>query len=138
MVVMTSFKSYGEANFLSIALPKEFLFQNYVDVFIQGKIMHAFFNSVIITVSSVTAIVILSAMLSYILMRNRNRTNRFIYKMMTFGIIAPFAALPTIQLLKSMHIYGTYISLVFVYAALFMPFSTMLFSGFILSVPKRT
>ena len=137
MVIVTSFKSYGEANFLSISLPKEFLYSNYIQVFTEGKILRSFFNSVIITGFSVITIVILSSMLGYILMRNRNRVNKVIYKIMTFGIIAPFAALPTIQLLKSMHIYGSYISLVFVYTALFMPFSTMLFSGFIISVPRE-
>jgi len=137
MVILTSFKTYGEANFLSVSLPKQFIFDNYVQVFIDGKIPRSFFNSVIITVFSVILVTLLSAMLAYILMRNRSRVNRIIYKFITFGIIAPFAALPTVQLLKIMHIYGSYVSLIFVYAALFMPFSAMLFSGFILSVPKE-
>lgn len=137
MVLITSFKSYGEANFLSISLPKKILFENYVKVFSEGKIFRSFINSSIITSFAVILVVMLSAMLGYILMRNKSRFNKLIHKILTFGIIAPFAALPTVQLLKTLHIYGSYVSLIFVYAALFMPFSTILFSSFISTVPKE-
>ena len=135
MVLVTSLKTYGEANFLSISLPAKPMFENYVQVFTEGKILRSFMNSAIITVFSVALVTLLSAMLSYIIMRRKSRFNGFIHKIMTFGIIAPFAALPTIQLLKGLHIYGTYPSLLFVYAALFMPFSVILFSSFISTVP---
>jgi raffinose/stachyose/melibiose transport system permease protein len=135
MVVVTSFKTYGEANFLSINLPQHFMFENYVKVFNEGKIWQSFLNSTFITVFSVVIVVLLSAMLSYILMRRPTKLNNLIHKVLTFGIIAPFAALPTIQLLKAMNIYGSQISLVFVYAALFMPFSSILYCSFISTVP---
>ena len=67
MVLVTSFKSYGEANFLSINLPKELLFENYVQVFEEGKILRSFLNSLVITVSAVALIVILSSMLGQFL-----------------------------------------------------------------------
>lgn len=137
MVLITSFKSYGEANQLNIMLPKRFLFENYVQVFTEGKIITSLFNSLVITGFSVLSVVFLSAMLGYVLMRRRTKVSRLIYKVITLGIIAPFAALPTIKLLQMLHIYGTRISLIFVYAALFMPFSTMLFASFICSVPKE-
>jgi raffinose/stachyose/melibiose transport system permease protein len=135
MVLVTSFKTYGEANFLSISLPKVMMFSNYSKVFNDGKILQSLFNSTFISVLSVALIVLLSAMLSYILVRRKSRINRFIHKIMTFGIIAPFAALPTIQLLKTLDIYGSRISLVFVYTALFMPFSSILYCSFIPTIP---
>lgn len=137
MVVVTSFKSFGEASFLNISLPKKWMFENYVTVFNDGKILQSFLNSAYITIFSVVLIVILSSMLSFILMRNPTRINKFISRFMTFGIIAPFAALPTIQLLKMMGMYGSRTSLVFVYAALYMPFSSMLYSSFIVTIPKE-
>ena len=135
MVVVTSLKSYGEANFLSLALPEIPMFENYAEVFEEGKIWKSFLNSSFVTVGSVVLVTILSAMLSYIIVRRRSRMNNAVHKIMTFGIIAPFAALPTIQLLKTIGIYGSLPSLMFVYAALFMPFSTILYSSFIQTVP---
>lgn len=137
MVVLTSFKSYGEASFLSASLPEKFLFENYAKVFIEGKIFRSFCNSAIITVFSVLILILLSSMFGYILMRNNSKINRFINKILTFGIIAPFAALPTIQLLKALHIYGSYVSVILVYSALFMPFSTILYTAFISTVPRE-
>lgn len=137
MVLITSFKSYGEANFLNINLPKEWLFRNYLQVFEEGKILRSFLNSLVITILAVALIIILSSMLSFILARKRNRINKVIYFLLTLGIIAPFAALPTIELLKVLGIYGSRISLVLVYSALFMPFSTMLITSYIRTVPKE-
>lgn len=137
MVVITSFKDYSEASFLSIQLPEVWKAGNYAQVFTEGKILRSLINSCIITLPSVVLVVLLSSMLGFYLTRRRTRANRIIYKILTFGIIAPFAALPTIQLLKYLGIYGSYISLVFVYAALYLPFSTMLFSRFIATIPKE-
>lgn len=137
MVLITSFKSYGEANFLSIALPEKWLFENYMQVFKEGKILSSFFNSVYITVFSVALVVLLSSTLAYILMRRRDKINNMIYRGLTFGIIAPFAAMPTIQLLKAMGIYGSRTSLIFIYAAMFLPFSTMLYASFVVTLPQE-
>lgn len=137
MVLVTSFKSYGEANFLSINLPKEFLFENYVQVFKEGNILRSLLNSLVITVSAVAIIVILSSMLSFILARNRNKINKVIFVLLMLGICAPFTALPTIKLLQVLHIYGSRFSLVLVYSAMFMPFSTLLITKYIATLPKE-
>ena len=137
MVLMTSFKSYGESNILSIRPPTEWLISNYEEVWTKGKILQSFLNSTYITVFSVILILLCSSMLSYIVVRRRNRFNRFVSKFLTFGIIAPFAALPTIEMLKMMGIYGTRTSLVLIYAAIYLPFTSMLFSSFIVGIPKE-
>ena len=59
------------------------------------------------------------------------------YKVITLGIIAPFAALPTIQLLQQLGMYGSRIGLCMVYASLYMPFTTMMFCGFIKGIPRE-
>ena len=137
MVLMTSFKSYGESNILSIRPPTEWLISNYEEVWTKGKILQSFLNSTYITVFSVILILLCSSMLSYIVVRRRNRFNRFVSKFLTFGIIAPFAALPTIEMLKMMGIYGTRTSLVLIYAAIYLPFTSMLFSSFIVGIPRE-
>ena len=137
MVVITSFKPMGEANMLSLSLPSTWDFSNYVTVWEKGKIFQSLMNSIVITVSSVFLIILLSAILSFIIIRRKNFFTKSVSKVLTFGIIAPFAALPTIELIKNLGIYGDRISLVFVYTAIFMPFTAMLFSSFIVTIPRE-
>ena len=137
MVLITSLKSGAESGDLNVNLPKKLMFGNYHTVFIDGKLLMSFINSGVITFCSVALIIFLSSTLAYIIMRNKTKLNRIIYKILIFGIILPFAPLPTIKILQSLHIYGSYISLILVYTALYIPFSTMLFSSFIQTVPKE-
>lgn len=137
MVIFTSFKTKGEASYLNISLPAKWLFENYKVVWEQGNVLRSFFNSSIITVFSVIIVVILTSTLSYAIVRRNTKTCRIVYRCMTFGIIAPFAALPTIQLLKALGLYGGHLGLIFVYSALYIPFSTMLFTSFIKGLPKE-
>lgn len=137
MVVFTSFKTKGEASYLNISLPREWLFENYKTVWEQGNVLRSLGNSCVITVSSVLIVVALTSMLSYVLVRRDTKPCRVIYRCMTFGIIAPFAALPTIELLKGIGLYGGRVGLICVYSALYIPFSTMLFTSFIKGIPRE-
>ncbi len=137
MILLTSFKSKGEASYLSVSLPREWIFENYAIVWEQGKVLASFLNSCIITFISVLAVLALTSMLSYVIVRRDTKACRFAFRFMTFGIIAPFAALPTIVLLKSIGLYGGRLGLILVYSALFIPFSTMLFTSFIKSIPRE-
>ena len=132
MVLLTSFKNKGEAAYMNISLPSEWHPENYITV-LEKDFMRSLGNSVFITFISVALIVSLSAFLSFIIVRRDTKGCRIGYKIITLGIIAPFAALPTIQLMQKMGIYGSRIGLCFVY----MPFTTMMFSGFIKGIPKE-
>lgn len=136
LVLLTSVKNKGEASYLSIHLPGEWHFENYVTV-LQRDFLQSLFNSVFISFISVALIVALAAFLSFIIVRRDTRGCHIAYKIVTLGIIAPFAALPSIQLLQKMGMYGSRISLCLIYAALYMPFTTMMFSGFIKGIPRE-
>ena len=60
MVLLTSLKEKREANALNIALPRQWLWENYVQVLQSGRIMRSFFNSVFIS-----AITVLLSMTSF-------------------------------------------------------------------------
>ena len=136
MVLLTSFKNKGEAAYMNISLPSEWHPENYITV-LEKDFMRSLGNSVFITFISVVLIVSLSAFLSFIIVRRDTKGCRIGYKIITLGIIAPFAALPTIQLMQKMGIYGSRIGLCLVYSSLYMPFTTMMFSGFIKGIPKE-
>ena len=136
MVLLTSFKNKGEAAYMNVSLPSEWHPENYVTV-LEKDFIRSLGNSVFITFISVALIVSLSAFLSFIIVRRDTKGCRIGYKIITLGIIAPFAALPTIQLMQKMGIYGSRIGLCLVYSSLYMPFTTMMFSGFIKGIPKE-
>ncbi|MDC7288915.1 carbohydrate ABC transporter permease [Blautia schinkii] len=137
MVVLTSFKSKAEANVLSVELPTQWLFENYAQVWEKGKIFRSAINSLQISVISVILILCMAASLSFILVRRNTKGCRLISRVLTFGIIAPMAILPTVELLKRLGIYGNKFSLIPLYAALYLPFSSMLFSSFIKGIPRE-
>ena len=136
MVLLTSFKSKGEAAYMSVSLPSEWHFENYLTV-IEKDFFRSLGNSIFITGISVVLIVALSAFLSFVIVRRATALCNISYKVITLGIIAPFAALPTIQLLQQLGMYGSRIGLCMVYASLYMPFTTMRFCGFIKGIPRE-
>ena len=136
MVLLTSFKSKGEAAYMSVSLPSEWHFENYLTV-IEKDFFRSLGNSIFITGISVVLIVALSAFLSFVIVRRATALCNISYKVITLGIIAPFAALPTIQLLQQLGMYGSRIGLCMVYASLYMPFTTMMFCGFIKGIPRE-
>lgn len=136
MIVMTSFKSKGEASYLNINLPSEWNFENYQTV-LEKDFFRSLGNSMFITLVSVLMIVSLSVILAFVIVRRDTKFMRFFYKALTLGITAPFTALPTIRLLQTFGLHGTRIGLCLVYAALYMPFSTMMFSSFVKGIPRE-
>ncbi|MBQ8305139.1 MAG: carbohydrate ABC transporter permease [Blautia sp.] len=136
MILLTSFKSKGEAAYLNINIPSEWHFENYVTV-LEKNFLQSLGNSVFITFLSVLLVTSLSSLFAFIIVRRDTRLCRGFYRVITMGIIAPFAALPTIRLLQTIGLYGSRVGLSLVYSALYMPFTTMLFSSFIRGIPKE-
>lgn len=136
MVVITSFKTKGEASYMNLNLPSSWQFSNYLEV-LNNNFANSFLNSIFITFLSVMLVVSFSSVLSYVIARRNTLGCRILYRMITLGIIAPFAAMPTIELLKVIHLYGSRVGLSFVYCALYMPFTVMMFTSFIKSIPRE-
>ena len=76
MVVITSFKPKGEASYLNINFPTAWAFDNYAEVWEQGHIPRAFFNSMFITVLSVLLVLVLASVFSYVLVRRNTKIGR--------------------------------------------------------------
>ena len=114
MVLLTSFKNKGEAAYMNISLPSEWHPENYIAV-LEKDFMRSLGNSVFITFISVALIVSLSAFLSFIIVRRDTKGCRIGYKIITLGIIAPFAALPTIQLMQNWSLFCVFFSVYAIY-----------------------
>jgi raffinose/stachyose/melibiose transport system permease protein len=136
-VIVTSLKSLKEAGSLNLSLPRGLLFGNYGTVFTEGKIAGGIWNSVLVTGFSTTLILLSSSLLGFIFARRRTRATVFMERCVTLGLVAPFTALPTVMLLKLLGILGTRGALALVYTAMFTPFTTMMLSAFVKTLPRE-
>jgi len=129
-----------QANLLQFSWPQPFaLLDNLVQV-IQARdylMIIAFINSFILTVVSVAALVILSAMVAYVWQRRGGRLVSVVTISVLAGLIVPPAVVPTIWVLQKVGLFKTMPGLIFVEIAYGLPFCILLFRAFMSSVPRE-
>jgi len=133
-------KPQKEAGLLQFTWPSEFLlFENIQEVlaFGDGRMYLAFWNSILLTVSSVVLIVILSALTAYVMQRRQDRVATIASTVMLAGLIIPPAVVPTIFVLQWLGVYKTIFSLVMVEVALQIPFALLVFRAFMATIPRE-
>lgn len=136
-MLLNSLKSRKEANALNFSWPKQLHFENYIEVIKNNnyQIVLAFKNSTILTVGSVIFLIILCSMAGYVIQRRKSKLTKTANIMVMIGLMLPPSILPTIWLLQSMHIYKTMFSMILIETALYIPFTIMLYRGFIGTIP---
>ena len=133
-------KSRQEAGLFEFTWPSEFmLWENLVAV-IKDKdyrMLLALRNSMLLTVTSVTLIVIFSAFVAYVMQRRNDRVASWVSSIMFAGLVLPPAVVPTVFWMQTIGIYKTIISLVFIEVALSMPFAILILRAFIGTIPRE-
>ena len=130
-------KERREANLLELSLPTEFMWSNFAEVFEANDylIVTAFKNSFILTVGAVVVLIIVGSMAGYVLQRRNDRTTKAVSTLVMTGLMIPPAILPTIWVMQGLHIYKTMFGMILVEAALQIPFTIMLYRGFMNTIP---
>ena len=136
---LNSIKNKKEANLMSLALPSEVHFENYLEVLKANNYMliTAFKNSLLIAFFSVAILILVGSMAGYVLQRRSDKTMTVANALIMSGLMVPPAILPTIWVLQGMHIYKTLLGMVTVEVALCIPFTIMLYRGFMGTIPKE-
>lgn len=121
----------------TIGLPHVWRFDNYTNVFQTTDIGRYLFNSVAITVLTIAFTLILSAMVTYAIVRLKWRFSKLVYTIFLIGLMLPVHAvlLPLFINLKPIH--NSYSSLVLPYVAFAMPLGILILVGFLESIPKE-
>lgn len=139
-IFMQAVKNRKDSAELDFSWPTEWLlWQNLIEV-IQARdyqILLAYFNSSVITVSAVTGLVILAAMVGYVLQRRQSRLNRIINFSLMAGLMLPPAVVPTIWLLQQLGLFKTLHGMIFIQIAYNISFSVLLYRAFIATVPRE-
>ena len=89
MVFINSLKDKGESAKMSLALPKQWLFSNYLEVIEKGKLVQGFTNSLTYAAVSTFIGVIACAMAAFVICRNRTKLNNFLYYFILCGLFFP-------------------------------------------------
>lgn len=136
LVVSTAGKDQAEAFNPSLAAPTTWqLFDNFATVFEDGRMLPAFFGSLLVMLPAVVGVLLLGSMASWILGRRKSRGVAFIYALAISGVILPPAVVTVVMLLRQIGLAGTAIGMIGVYMGMYL--STVIFfvTGFVRTIP---
>jgi raffinose/stachyose/melibiose transport system permease protein len=139
-ILLTAAKTRAEAATFAFSLPQQWvLWQNVAEVLSirEFEVLRAFINSTTLTVSSVTIMVVVSAMAGYVLQRRSSRWNPVINFFVLAGLIVPPAVVPTIWVLQTLGIFKTMIGMIMVEVTFGLSFCILLFRAFVATIPRE-
>ncbi|MFG6150292.1 carbohydrate ABC transporter permease [Halobacillus sp. B23F22_1] len=138
IMVNTSFKTQFEFMNSPWSLPESFSFENYRLLF-ESEFFRFFFNSVVVSVISVVAVIILAAMASYPLARMRFKLNKPLFILFLVGMMIPIhtTLIPIFLLTRNLGLYDSIWALPGPYIAFALPVSIIIFTQFLKELPKE-
>jgi raffinose/stachyose/melibiose transport system permease protein len=138
-VIINALKNTQESSLLNMNWPSSFhLMENIQEVITarDGMIIRAFFNSMMITGLSIILLIILGAAAGYVLQRKVTKATPFFNFLILAGLIIPPAVVPTIWVLQEIGLFKTLPGIVLIEVALNLPFTIILYRGFMVTIPK--
>jgi len=137
LIILGSLKTRGEAAHFTLSLPKRWQWKNYLDVFQKSNLGRSFFNSIVITSLSTILCLMISTPAGFIIARRNTKGMKRLFSLFMFGIVAPISIIPTIILIKSLMIYGTYLSIILIYSSGNIAWCLFFLTGFIKTIPRE-
>ncbi|RDI36470.1 carbohydrate ABC transporter permease [Falsibacillus pallidus] len=138
LMIMSSFKTKLELFTSPLALPKQFSFENYTEVWDKVNFSGYFWNSIIVSSCSVVIVIVAASMAGFYLARFSFKWNPVILFFFMIGLMLPMklAIIPLYLIMRDMGLLDTRLSLILVYVAGGIPFAVFLFYGFFRTLPK--
>lgn len=139
IVLLNSVKTARQARQEPLALPTEWLWENFLEAADRMRYWEALTNSLIVTVLSVAAIILTSSMLAYYLSRSKTKFSAITFLVLVASMIVPFQALmiPFVGLFgeRGLGLPGNQFTIAFFYVGFGVALSTFLYHGFITNIP---
>ena len=136
-IVLNSLKENSEIYAHPFGMPQIFRFGNYVVAWQKAQIGINFLNSIVISFTSVTVILMTAAMASYVI--GRLKPNLLLYTYFTIGIMIPIQAIliPSFILIKEMGQHNSRLGLILIYIGSNLSFAIFLLVSFIKTIPME-
>ena len=139
-ILITAGKDQAEASSLDFTWPTEWrLWENLREVLTarDGIAGTALINSLLLTVSSVTLIVLTCSMVAFIQQRRKDRVSSLVNVLLLAGLIIPPAVVPTIFVLQALGLFKTLVGLILIELAFLIPFAVIVLRAFIGTIPRE-
>lgn len=119
--------------------PTTFRFENYVTAWSQFNIPRYFTNSLVVSTVSTLLILLLALMFAFAVSRLEWKFRGSVRLYMIIGMFMPLQVImiPLAILVRDFHLTNTYGALILPYIAIGLPFSTMIFYGYMTGIPKE-
>ena len=137
LVVVNALKTQPEASSMGIELPSIPQWANFGTAVDQGKLVTAFFNSLIYSLGGTVVAVLLSALAAYVLARRRTRRHQIIYLLLIMGIAIPTNFVTLMKVMQVTHLLDSQVGMILVYASTQIPLSVFIIYAFVDSVPRE-
>lgn len=136
---ITSMKTNAEYFDNPFSLPLVPQLVNYVNAWTQANLGRMIFNSVFVTITATSINVFTCALLSYVISRYKFRGVKFIFVLLSVGVLVPLNALmvPYFFIFTKIGLLNSLTALVVLYSAITLPVSTMIVTGFMSGIPKE-
>ncbi|MFA6846402.1 MAG: carbohydrate ABC transporter permease [Sphaerochaetaceae bacterium] len=134
---ISAFKTNRAILSAPFALPDSLDFKNFRIVWIDKGFSHYFFNSLLVTVVSMTFVILFGSMAAYGISRYVFKGNTLMYMLFLSGIMLPLKAaiIPLFLLIKRMGLINNRLSVIMIFMAMGLPSTVFILSGFMKSIP---
>jgi ABC-type glycerol-3-phosphate transport system permease component len=139
IIVITAFKPNLEVLTNPTGLPQAPTFDNFVTSWQDAGFTNLFFNSVLLTVVSMTVATFVAALASYAIVRQATRIGSGVYLLLAAGIFLPMqlALVPQFRVVRDLGLINNYAGVILIYIAGALPFGVFLMAAFMRQVPKE-
>lgn len=138
LVVFTSMKTTPQFYADPLGPPPAWNFSHYRDLFAGQTMWRYFGNSALVTASSVALELALAGMIAYGIVRSGRRLGGFLFALFAAGLMVPSQVnmIPIYALMRRLGWTNSLTGLVLVTAAVLLPLSVFMLTGFMRTLPK--
>lgn len=138
-MILSSLKTNFEIFANPWGLPSEFLYQNWSQAWVTGKLGTYYLNSIVVTLASVCLVLVVSSLAGFAFARLEFYGRDFFLYLLLMGlVINPIVVLIALyKLLRDMKLLNTYLGLILPYTGWGLALSIYLLRSFFLAIPEE-
>lgn len=138
-IVSMTFKTPQQMALSPLSLPTSFRFHNYAETWKAMSFHSVLGNTALITAGSLLLLIVFGSLASYPLARRPEKGFYLVYMYFIAGIMLPFqlAMVPLYRLVNTFHMVNTYHGAILIFAAINLPLTVFLYTGFLRTSPKE-
>lgn len=139
IVITGAFKTDFEIYTKPLSLPATWNFDNFRRLFVESNIATPFFNSILVSVFSVSFTLLFASLAAYSISRLVNVTGKVLFILFSLGLAIPGQVniIPIFRLFIDLNLNNSLFGLILVNIALTLPISIFILSAFFRDLPKE-